>query len=69
MRDDGCAIIIITHKMDEVMSISDRITILRKGESIATVDTNDTDVKSLTEMMVGRPISLEIKRVTTDPEK
>lgn len=69
MRDDGCAIIIITHKMDEVMSISDHITILRKGESIATVNTADTDVKSLTEMMVGRPISLEIKRVTTDPEK
>ncbi len=62
MRDEGCAIIIITHKLNEVMEISDRVTILRKGSSIETVNTSETNEKHLTELMVGRPVSLEIKR-------
>ncbi len=62
MKEQGCAIIIITHKLGEVMEISDRVTVLRKGESIATVRTADTTPQQLTEMMVGRPISLEIER-------
>lgn len=62
MKRDGCSIIIITHKLGEVMEISDRVTVLRKGESIATVDTSATTPMELTEMMVGRPIDLEITR-------
>lgn len=62
MRKQGCAIIIITHKLKEVLSISDRVTILRKGKYIDTVNTAETDEKKLTELMVGRPISLEIAR-------
>ena len=62
MRDKGCAIIIITHKLNEVLSISDRVTILRKGQSIETVQTKDCDTQILTELMVGRPVSLEIDR-------
>lgn len=62
MKEQGCAIIIITHKLNEVLSISDRVTILRKGESINTVNTAETDEKQLTELMVGHPVSLEIER-------
>ena len=62
MREQGCAIIIITHKLHEVLSISDRVTILRKGQSIDTVSTRECNEKKLTELMVGRPISLNIDR-------
>ena len=67
MKDKGCAIIIITHKLQEVLSISDRVTILRKGKSIETVRTADCDVHKLTELMVGRPISLSIERPKVTP--
>ena len=62
MRDDGKAIIIITHKLNEVMEISDRVSVLRKGEYIATVNTAETNYKELTEMMVGKKIDLNIER-------
>ena len=62
MKKDGKSIIIITHKLNEVLAISDRVAILRKGEYIGVVNTAETDQAQLTEMMVGRPISLEIDR-------
>ena len=62
MKKQGCSIIIITHKLAEVLEISDRCTILRKGHSIKTLNTADTDARELTELMVGRPISLDIER-------
>ena len=62
MKEQGNAIIIITHKLNEVLDISDRVTILRKGKSIETVITSECDSKKLTELMVGRPVSLEIER-------
>lgn len=62
MKADGKSIIIITHKLNEVMAISDRVAILRKGEYIGVVDTDKTTQSELTEKMVGRPISLEINR-------
>ena len=62
MRDDGKTIIIITHKMHEVLSLSDRVAVVRKGEHIATVNTAETDEASLTEMMVGKKVSLNIGR-------
>ncbi len=62
MRDDGKSIIIITHKLNEVMEISDRVSVLRKGEHIATVNTSETSEKELTEMMVGKKIELNINR-------
>lgn len=69
MRDDGKAIIIITHKLHEVMSISDRVAVLRKGEYIGTVNTAETDENKLTEMMVGKKVSLNIQRDDpVDPE-
>ncbi|HCH74350.1 MAG TPA: ABC transporter ATP-binding protein [Clostridiales bacterium] len=66
MREDGKSIIIITHKLNEVMEISDRVAILRKGEYIGTVETSETNEKQLTEMMVGKKIDLKIERVKTD---
>ena len=64
MRDDGKSIVIITHKLNEVMEISDRVTILRKGKHIATVNTTETNEQQLTEMMVGQKIELNINRPT-----
>ena len=66
MREDGHSIIIITHKLNEVLEISDRVAILRKGEYIGTVDTKKTNEKELTEMMVGKKIDLKIERVKTE---
>ena len=66
MREDGKSIIIITHKLNEVMEISDRVSILRKGEYIGTVETAKTSQKELTEMMVGQKIDLKIERIKTD---
>ena len=70
MRSDGKAIIIITHKLQEVLSISDRVSVLRKGEYVGTVDTADATALSLTEMMVGEKISLGIERpAPVNPQK
>ena len=62
MKEEGHSIIIITHKLNEVMEISDRVAILRKGEYITTVETASTSEQELTELMVGRKIDLNIDR-------
>lgn len=62
MKKDGKAIVIITHKLHEVLSVSDRVSILRKGEYIDTIDTADATELSLTEMMVGKKVTLDIGR-------
>lgn len=66
MKDDGKSIIIITHKLHEVLSVSDRVAVLRKGEYIGTVDTAETNEIQLTEMMVGKKVELNINR--TEPK-
>ncbi len=66
MREDGKAIIIITHKLHEVLSLSDNVAVLRKGEYAGTVKTSETDEAELTEMMVGKKISLNIERSQTE---
>lgn len=62
MKEKDCAIIIITHKLNEVMEISDRVTVLNKGVCIGTVETASVSVNELTEMMVGRSINLDLER-------
>lgn len=62
MRDDGKSIVIITHKLGEVMAISDRVTVLRKGEYIETLKTKETNPSILAERMVGKTIALHIER-------
>ena len=62
MRDDGKAIVIITHKLQEVLAISNKVAILRKGEYIDTLITKDTNAQEMTNMMVGHTVSLNIER-------
>lgn len=62
MASLGCAIIIITHKLNEVMAVSDRVTILRKGQTITTVNTKESSPKKLTDLMVGTSVNLSIDR-------
>ena len=66
MKEDGKSIIIITHKLNEVMAISDRVAVLRKGKYVGSVVTAETTQAELTEMMVGEKISLNINR--TEPK-
>ncbi len=62
MRNAGKSIIIITHKLNEVLEISDRVSVLRRGEYVGTVNTEDATEMSLTEMMVGEKVDLDISR-------
>lgn len=62
MKKSGKSIIIITHKLNEVLELSDRVSVLRKGKYIGTVETKSATVSSLTEMMVGEKVSLNIER-------
>lgn len=69
MKEDGHSIIIITHKLNEVMEISDRVAILRKGEYIDTVVTKETNENQLTELMMGRKVDLNIDRPIIEKTK
>ena len=62
MKADGKSLIIITHKLHEVLEVSDRVAVLRKGEYIGDVLTKDADQQSLTDMMVGHSVALNINR-------
>ncbi len=66
MKKDGKAIVIITHKLNEVMELSDKVAVLRKGKYIGTVNTCDTNPQALTDMMVGRSVTLNIDRPRYD---
>ena len=62
MRDDGKAIVIITHKMNEVKSLSDRVAVLRSGQYIGDMKTSETNITEMTNMMVGHTVTLNIDR-------
>ena len=62
MRDDGKAIVIITHKMHEVEALSDRVAVLRQGQFIGDMPTGTTNAQEMTNMMVGHPVVLNIDR-------
>ena len=63
---EGKSILFISHKLNEIMEVSDRVTVLRKGRYIGTVNTCDTNKQELSNMMVGRPVQLEVVK---DPAK
>ncbi len=67
LRKEGCTIVYISHHLDEVLDLSDRTTVLRKGKKIATVDTETLTMRSLAQMMVGREIIFEPVRKTQHP--
>ncbi len=70
MKEDGKAIVIITHKLNEVMEVSDKVAVLRKGKYIGTVNTHETNPQALTDMMVGRAVTLNIERpLYSEPKK
>ena len=66
MRKDNKSVVLITHKLREVMEISNRVAILRKGEYVGTVETKDATESLLTEMMVGQKVELNIRRSTPE---
>ncbi len=69
MKADGKSLIIITHKLHEVMDVSDRVAVLRKGQYIGDVATKDTTPQKLTDMMVGRAVTLNIDRPAPENPK
>ncbi len=66
-RSEGKSILFITHKLDEIMQVADRVTVLRKGRCIGSVKTKDTDKKQLSSMMVGRDVELKVKKSPARP--
>ena len=67
MRDEGLTIILITHKLKEVMELSDRVTVLRRGAVVGTVDTADIDMRVLARMMVGRDVLFQVDKDRSEP--
>jgi general nucleoside transport system ATP-binding protein len=63
----GLAVILITHKLEEVMAVSDRATVLRDGRVVGTVKTSETDAHQLAKMMVGREVVLELNKPAASP--
>lgn len=61
---EGKSIILITHKLKEVMGMSDRVTIIRRGKVIDTVNTKDTNIEQLAELMVGRKVNLVVEKTS-----
>ncbi len=66
---EGKSIIFITHKLNEIMAVADRCTVLRKGKYIGTIDICDTDKRKLSKMMVGRDVQLEVEKTPAEPKE
>ena len=64
---EGKSILFISHKLNEIMEVADRVTVLRKGKYVGTVNTRDTDKQALSNMMVGRPVQLEVVKDAAKP--
>ena len=69
LRDEGMSIIMISHKLKEVLSIADRISVLRRGEMVGTVDAAGQTEQSLARMMVGRDVLLQVEKGESIPER
>ena len=67
LRDQGKTIVLITHKLREIMEITDTVSVMRRGEMTATVKTKDTDAEHLAELMVGRKVLLRVDKVPAQP--
>ncbi|MBR5486294.1 MAG: ABC transporter ATP-binding protein [Oscillospiraceae bacterium] len=67
LADEGKSILFITHKLNEIKSVADRCTVLRKGQTIATVNVADADKEQLSEMMVGRKVKLQVEKEKSNP--
>lgn len=67
LSKEGKSILFISHKLNEIMEVADRVTVLRKGRYINTVDTTSTNKQELSNMMVGRPVQLEVQKEVAKP--
>ena len=67
LTKEGKSILFISHKLNEIMAVSDRVTVLRKGKYVGTVNTCDTNKQALSNMMVGRPVQLEVVKGEAKP--
>jgi simple sugar transport system ATP-binding protein len=67
LTDQGKSIILITHKLKEVMALSDRVTVIRRGKNIVTLVNENTSIDQLAELMVGRKVQLEVEREEREP--
>jgi simple sugar transport system ATP-binding protein len=67
LASEGYSIVFISHKLDEVLAVCHRATVLRHGRVVGTVDTSDVDARALTRMMVGRDVLLDVPRLATTP--
>jgi general nucleoside transport system ATP-binding protein len=67
LRDQGKTVILITHKLREIMAITDRVSVMRRGEMVATRETRDTNVEELAELMVGRRVLLRVEKGKAKP--
>jgi simple sugar transport system ATP-binding protein len=67
LREAGTSVVFITHKLGEVLDVADRVTVLRRGKTIGTVDTADADEASLARMMVGRDVVLRVEKEPGKP--
>ena len=64
---EGKSILFITHKLNEIMAVADRVTVLRKGKYVGTVETKNTTKQELSNMMVGRPVQLQVNKTPAQP--
>ena len=69
LAKEGKSILFISHKLNEIMEVSDRVSVLRKGKYIGTVNTKDTNKQELSNMMVGRPVQLEVQKAPAQPKE
>ena len=67
LRDQGKTVILITHKLREIMAITDHVSVMRQGALVATKETKDTSVEELAELMVGRRVLLRVKKGKAKP--
>ena len=68
LAKEGKSILFISHKLNEIMGVADRVTVLRKGKYVGTVNTKDTNKQELSNMMVGRPVQLEVVKTPAQPK-
>jgi ABC-type uncharacterized transport system ATPase subunit len=67
LRDGGATIVLVTHKLDEVMDLTDRITVMRQGQTVAELQTRETTAEGLAQAMVGRPVDLRVQTADERP--
>jgi general nucleoside transport system ATP-binding protein len=67
MKEQGKTVVIITHKLDEVLAISDEVTVMRDGKSVGNVKTSETSAKDLARMIVGRDVLLRVEKTAATP--